>query len=124
MVTTTAHRAVADFLVSRGARHHIFSAVALNLADEVRRIVVADPAALRRPMSRNENYQLPLHFAVRMNRPEMVALLLELGADPAARDGLGVPASVYAAAPEVDREVVETLTRRGGRRPVRRTRSG
>src|SRR5437867_5651938 len=32
-----AHRAVADFLVSRGARHHIFSAIALNLADEVRR---------------------------------------------------------------------------------------
>jgi ankyrin repeat protein len=109
-----AHRAVADFLVSRGARHHIFSAVALNLADEVRRIVAADPAALRRPMSRNENYQLPLHFAVRMNRPEMVALLLDLGADPAATDGLGTPASVYAAAPEVDREVVETLTRRGG----------
>ena len=38
-----AHRAVADFLVSRGARHHIFSAIALNLADEVRRIVAADP---------------------------------------------------------------------------------
>ena len=37
-----AHRAVADFLVSRGARHHIFSAIAMNLADEVRRIVAAD----------------------------------------------------------------------------------
>ncbi len=34
-----AHRAVVDFLVSRGARHHIFSAIALNLADEVRGIV-------------------------------------------------------------------------------------
>jgi hypothetical protein len=31
-----AHRAVADFLVSRGARHHIFSAIAMNLADEIR----------------------------------------------------------------------------------------
>ena len=31
-----AHRAVVAFLVSRGARHHIFSAVAMNLADEVR----------------------------------------------------------------------------------------
>ena len=39
-----AHRAVADFLVSRGARHHIFSAIAMNLADEVRRIVAADPS--------------------------------------------------------------------------------
>ena len=109
-----AHRAVVDLLVSRGARHHILSAVAMNLADEVRRIVAADPAALTRPMSRNENYQFPLHFAVRRNRAEMVELLLELGADPAARDGEGVPASVYAAAPEVDRSVIETLTRHGG----------
>jgi ankyrin repeat protein len=109
-----AHRAVVDFLVSRGARHHIFSAIAVNSAAEVRRIVAADQAALARPMSRNENHQLPLHFAVRMNRPEMVALLLDLGADPAALDGLGVSASVYAAAPGVDEAVIETLTRRGG----------
>ena len=51
----------------------------MNLADEVRRIVAADPSALNRRMSRNENNRLPLHFAVRMNRPEMVALLVELG---------------------------------------------
>jgi ankyrin repeat protein len=93
------HRAVADFLVSRGARHHIFSAIALNLAEEVRRIVAAVPEVLTAPMSRNENFQLPLHFAVRKNRPEMVELLLDLGADPTATDGEGVPASVYAAAP-------------------------
>jgi ankyrin repeat protein len=109
-----AHRAVADFLVSRGARHHIFSAIALNLADEVRSIVEADPAALTKPMSRNENYRLPLHFAVRQNRAEMVALLLELGADPAATDGGGVSASGYAASPGVDRSVIETLARHGG----------
>jgi ankyrin repeat protein len=108
-----AHRAVVDFLLSRGARHHIFSAIATNSADEVRRIVAADPAALAKPMSRNENHQFPLHFAVRMNRPEMVALLLDLGADPAATDGHGVPASVYAAAPDVDAEVIETLMRHG-----------
>src|SRR5687768_8199575 len=41
-----AHRAVVDVLISRGARHHIFSAVAMNLEDEVRRIVSADPSAL------------------------------------------------------------------------------
>jgi ankyrin repeat protein len=109
-----AHRAVVDFLVSRGARHHIFSAIAVNSAVEVRRVVAADQAALARPMSRNENHQLPLHFAVRMNRPEMVELLLDLGADPGGRDGLGASASVYAAAPGVDKAVIETLARRGG----------
>jgi ankyrin repeat protein len=103
------HRAIADFLVSRGARHHIFSAIALNLTDEVRRIVAADPSALTRPMSRNEDYQLPLHFAVRKNRPQMVRLLLELGADPLATDGTGYPAAVHATDPEIDRSVMEML---------------
>ena len=60
-----AHRAVVDFLISRGAKHHIFSAVALNLADEVRRIVKENPSALNRRLSRNENNQTPLQFAVR-----------------------------------------------------------
>jgi ankyrin repeat protein len=105
------HRAVADFLVSRGARHHIFSAIAMNLAGEVRRIVAADTSALSRTMSRNEGHQRPLHFAVRMNRAEMVDLLLELGADPFESDGSGYPAAVYAMSPDVDRPVMESLAR-------------
>ena len=104
-----AHRAVADFLVSRGARHHIFSAIAMNLADEVRRIVAAEPSALTIRMSRNENNQTPLHFAVRMNRPEMASLLLELGADPLAVDGAGQPVASYADAKGVDRHVMEAI---------------
>jgi ankyrin repeat protein len=109
-----AHRAVVDLLLRRGARHHVFSAVALGLADEVREIVAADPSALTRPMSRFENRQLPLHFAVRMNRPEMVSLLLELGAAPEATDAEGVPPIAYAAAPNVDAAVIRTLTSHGG----------
>jgi ankyrin repeat protein len=104
-----AHRAVADFLVSRGARHHIFSAIAMNLADEVRRIVAADPSALNRRQSRNENHRTPLHFAVLKNRQEMIALLLELGADPLAVDGSGQPVAVYASSPETDRRVMEKI---------------
>src|SRR5215470_16126832 len=60
-------------------------------------------------MSRNENHQMPLHFAVRHNRPEMVALLLELGADPLAVDGDGFPAAVYATAPGTDRALMERM---------------
>jgi len=103
------HRAVAEFLVSRGARHHIFSAVAMNLADEVRRIVKEDPSSLNRRMSRNENHQTPLHFAVRMKRPQMVDLLLDLGADPLAVDGSGQPVAGYANAPDIDRRVMEKI---------------
>ena len=104
-----AHRAIVEFLVSRGARHHIFSAIAMNLAEEVRRIVAADPGALNARMSRNEEHQLPLHFAVRMNRPEMVDLLLGLGADPLAGDGSGLPAAAYATESNTDRRVMEKI---------------
>jgi len=107
-----AHRGVADFLVSRGARHHIFSAIALNLADEVRRIVADDPSALNRRQSRNENHRTPLHFALLMNRPEMIALLLELGADPLAVDGSGQPVAFYASTPDADRQVMEKICAR------------
>ena len=103
------HREVAELLVQRGARHHIFSAIAMDLADEVRRIVEADRSALSRRMSRNEGHQLPLHFAVRMNRPEMVALLLELGADPMGVDESGFPAAAYATSAGIDRPVMERL---------------
>jgi ankyrin repeat protein len=104
-----AHRAVADLLISRGARHHIFSAIAMNLADDVRRIVAADPSALSRRQSRNENQRTPLHFAVMKNRQEMISLLLELGADPLAVDGSGQPVAIYATAPDTDRRVMEKI---------------
>jgi ankyrin repeat protein len=106
-------QATAQLLVSLGARHHVFSAVALGLEDEVRWIVAADPGAVARRMSRHENSRQPLHLAAARNRSTMVRLLLELGADPSATDGLGATVSVYASAPEVDREVIEVLRERG-----------
>jgi ankyrin repeat protein len=101
--------AVADFLVSRGARHNIFSAVAMNLAEEVRRIVAADPAELNRRLTRNDNHRTPLHHAVLNHRPAMVDLLLELGADPLAVDGSGFPAAVYATRPDTDLPLMEKI---------------
>jgi ankyrin repeat protein len=104
-----AHRQVVDFLISRGAHHHIFSAVAMNLADEVRRIVAQNPSTLNQRQSRNENNRTPLHFAVAMNRPQMVGLLLELGADPLSVDGGGMPVPVYAASREIDLPVMRKI---------------
>jgi ankyrin repeat protein len=104
-----AHRAVVEFLIGRGARHHIFSAVALNLPDDVRRIVTADPSALNRRQSRNENNRTPLQLAVAMRRPQMVELLLELGADPLAVDGGGMPVAVYAGDREIDLPVMRRI---------------
>ena len=104
-----AHRAVVDLLIEHGARHHIFSAIALGDAAEVRRIVARNSQALHQRMSRNENHQMPLHFAIRTNKPEMVDLLIELGADPLAVDGSGYSAAIYAMSPDVDRAVMERI---------------
>ncbi|HMC56610.1 MAG TPA: ankyrin repeat domain-containing protein [Gemmatimonadaceae bacterium] len=106
-----AHRKVAEFLVHRGARHHVFSAIALELDDELRRIVESASAALNQRMSRNENHQLPLHFAVRMNKRGMVALLMDLGADPLGVDGDGFAAPAYAMRGDIDRPVLEAIRR-------------
>lgn len=108
------HRAIADFLISRGARHHIYSAMALNDVDEVRRVVAADPAQLRRPQSHNEDFRLPLHFAVHKKLREMIALLLDLGADPIATDASGYTAAAYATEPDIDFPLLEAIRRRVG----------
>jgi len=110
---TDAHREIVQLLIASGARHHIFSAIAMNLADEVRRIVREDPSALERPMSKFEDYRLPLHFAVRMNRPAMIELLIRLGADPFGTDGAGFPPAAYAMDVDADRCLHEILRNAG-----------
>jgi ankyrin repeat protein len=110
----TTRREIADFLVSRGARHHIYSAMALNDADEVRRIVARDPAQLQRPQSRNENFRLPLHFAVHRKLREMIGLLIELGADPLATDASGFTAIAYATEPDIDTPILFAIRKRAG----------
>jgi hypothetical protein len=103
------HAAVAQFLVSRGARHHIFSAISVDDGDEVRRVIAADPAALGRRMSRHEYHRLPLQHAVQQGRAALVALLIELGADPLGTDGSGFSIAAYATTPDVDRAVIEKV---------------
>lgn len=125
-----AHRRVADLLIAHGANHHVFSAIAFDLADELRRIVARDPGSLSHRMSHNENQQVPLQFATRMRRPSMIELLLDLGADPLAVDGSGFPIAAYAETPDIDRPVMQAIHRmamdelrsaEGGHRPPRPT---
>jgi catechol 2,3-dioxygenase-like lactoylglutathione lyase family enzyme len=79
-----------NYLLACGAKPTIFAAVSLNRADLVRHLVADDPKLLRgRKMSRFEHHRTPLHLAVLKNRPQMVKLLLELGADASAEDSRG-----------------------------------
>ncbi len=104
---------VADDLLSRGARLHLFSAIALDRVDDVRRMIEADPALLTKQMSRNEHRRLPLHHAVHCNRPRIVRLLLDLGADATRPDAAGAAPMTYASNDGVDPAIVTMLSEAG-----------
>ena len=82
-------RDVVSVLVEHGARHHLFSAIAVGDADLVRTLVEQSPESLDRRMSRGDHGQSPLHFAITRGRSDLVALLIELGADIEATDANG-----------------------------------
>ena len=108
------HRGIANFLISRGARHNIYSAMAINDDNEVRRIVAADPRELERTQSHNEDFRRPLHFAVHKQLHRTVSLLLELGSDPLGTDASGNTAVAYAMSTEIARPVLEAIRARVG----------
>ena len=87
---------VASLLVERGARHHIFSAIALGDLDLLRKLVEEDPKALERRMSQFENGQTPLQFTISLRRYDILDLLISLGADVEAEDSSGNTALVSA----------------------------
>jgi ankyrin repeat protein/catechol 2,3-dioxygenase-like lactoylglutathione lyase family enzyme len=92
---------VLALLLERGARHHIFSAIACNDLEAIRQVVADDPDALSRRLSRTENRQTPLHYVIAApdgllgggfrTGPHyaMLDLLIELGADLEAMDDKG-----------------------------------
>jgi uncharacterized glyoxalase superfamily protein PhnB len=82
-------RDVAELLLACGAHPTVFAAVALDRPDLVRGLVAADPGIVAQRMNRFERGRTPLHLAVQKNRPAMVDLLLELGADPTLEDNIG-----------------------------------
>jgi uncharacterized glyoxalase superfamily protein PhnB len=106
-----------SLLVERGARHHIFSAMALGDPDLIRRVVADDPTALDRRLSRFEHGQTPLHFAINRTRYDILDLLIELGANLEATDGSGQTALAVALARR-DEEAVNRLNAAGATPPA------
>ncbi len=88
---------VVALLLTRGARHQIFSAIAVGDAEVVQCLVEEDPGCLSHRRSRFEQGQTPLHFALaapdgltaKAPQYEMAQLLIELGADLEAEDEQG-----------------------------------
>jgi ankyrin repeat protein/uncharacterized glyoxalase superfamily protein PhnB len=121
------NEAVVELLLARGARHHIFSAMALRDYGLVRQLVSEDPACLNRRRSRFESGQLPLHAAIAppdglgflAGGPDhkMLQLLIELGADVESRDGSG-RTPLELAILRGDAEAVRILKAAGAREPA------
>jgi ankyrin repeat protein len=92
---------VVDLLVEHGARHHVFSAIALADLDLLRRVVQGEPTALSRRLSQYEQEQTALHYVIAPPdglvgglfrtgaHYSTLELLIELGADLEATDAKG-----------------------------------
>jgi ankyrin repeat protein len=105
---------VVSLLVERGARHHIFSAISLCDRGLIRKLVEEDPETLRRRMSRFEDGQTALHFAVQRKSYDTLDLLIELGADLEAEDHHGHTALAVAMM-RGDREAIRRLHAAGAK---------
>jgi Ankyrin repeats (3 copies)/Ankyrin repeats (many copies) len=104
---------VADYLISRGARLNLWSAVALDHADELRAIITKRPALLGSRMTRNQHRRTPLHHAAAKDRPRIVRLFLELGADPKASDATGATPLTTASQERAGSDVIDALLKAG-----------
>jgi ankyrin repeat protein len=106
---------VAAYLLDHGARLNLWTAIALDRADAVRSLVSRDPGLLSARMSRNQHRRTPLHHAAAKDRPQMVALLLERGADPNATDATGATPLTTASQENSDPEIVAMLVTAGAK---------
>jgi uncharacterized glyoxalase superfamily protein PhnB len=117
---------VVDLLVARGARHHVFSAIALGDRGVLRSVVEGDPDAIGRRLSPFEQEQTALHYVIAPpdglvgglfrtgEHYRTLETLLELGADVDARDARGrTPLDV--AMLRGDREAMRLLYGAGAR---------
>jgi len=106
---------IAAYLLSRGAKLNLWTAIALDRSDEVRKIAARDPSVLHARMTRNQHRRTALHHAAAKNRQSIVALLLELGADPNATDAAGATPLTTASQDKADPAIVATLLEAGAK---------
>ncbi|HXW93616.1 MAG TPA: ankyrin repeat domain-containing protein [Terriglobales bacterium] len=103
---------IVAYLLAHGARHTIFSAVAMGDAEMIRELVSRTPGDLERRMNGTIMRSMPLHLAVIKNQPAAVTTLLDLGANTESLDGAGFSALDLAAL-DGRHDLVQVLLERG-----------
>jgi ankyrin repeat protein len=73
--------ATVEYLLAHGARHNIFSAVAMGATEAIRELVRRTPADLERRMNGTKMRSMPLHLAVLKRQAGSLTTLLDLGAN-------------------------------------------
>jgi len=108
---------VVSLLLERGGRHHIFSAIAAGDVEVIRAFVEQQPEALDQRLPARYQGQTPLHFAITRNRPDILGLLVDMGAGLDAPDRNGQTALEYALL-RGDRVAADRLRDAGARAPA------
>jgi ankyrin repeat protein len=111
----TVREDVAAYLLEHGARLNLWTAIALDRVDAVRGMIGRDATLLGTRMTRNQHRRTALHHAAAKNRPRMVRLLIDLGADPNASDATGATPLTTASQEGADPAIVEMLIAAGAR---------
>jgi ankyrin repeat protein len=92
-----ANNEIVDYLLTHGARHNLFSAVAVSDVEAIRRLVSQSPGDLEKRMDLTNRRRRPLHLAVIKKQPQSLLTLLDLGANTESLDEAGLTALDQAA---------------------------
>ncbi len=107
-------REIVDYLLAHGARHNIFSAVAMGEMEVVRKLVAQSPADLERRMDMGSKRRRPLHLAVIKKQAGVLKALLDLGANMESIDEAGFTALDQAGL-NCEKEIAQILLDRGAK---------
>ena len=105
---------IVAYLLAQGARHNIFSAVAMGEAEIIRELVARTLNDLERRMNGTRMRRMPLHLAVIKNQPASVTTLLDLGANTESLDEAGFSALDLAAL-DGRHDLAQVLLERGAK---------
>jgi len=108
------NREIVAYLLAHGARHNIFSAVAMGEAELIRELVAGTPNDLERRMNGTRMRSMPLHLAVIKNQPASVTTLLDLSANTESLDEAGFSALDLAAL-DGRYDLAQVLLKRGAK---------